>query len=29
VLDGVGDDDAALFDDGQPVDEALDLVEVV
>jgi hypothetical protein len=29
VLDGVGDDNAAVFDDGESVDEALDLVEVV
>jgi hypothetical protein len=29
VLDGVGDDDATLLDDGEPVDEALDFVEVM
>ena len=28
-LDGVGDDDAAIFDDREPVDDALDLVEFV
>ncbi len=28
-FDGVGDDDAAIFDDGEPVDDALDLVEFV
>ena len=29
LLDGVGDDDAALLDDGEPLDEPLDLVEVM